>query len=180
MSFSAAPKSGGVHQATPGCYTGSQTFNNGEWKLNTGGDNIYYLNGGTWTVNGNAKVSGEGVMLYLYNGAQLKLNGGAEFSVSSMNTGVYSGLAVMYSRATTGTTKINGDSGFNVKGAIYAANADIEFSGNTSGTSTGECLQDIGNTVKMTGNANFYTDCSAYGVKTIEVEGGTDSISIVG
>jgi hypothetical protein len=179
-SFADDPEVGGRKQAVPGCYSGGYTFSNDDFDFNTGGDNIYYLNGGTWTVNGNASITGAGVLLYLYNGAQLKLNGGAEVNLSSMNTGLYSGLAIMYSRATTGTTKINGGTEFNVKGAIYAANADIEFSGNAAGTSTGECLQVIGNTVKMTGNSGFYTDCSAYGVKTIEVEGGTDSISIVG
>ena len=83
----------------------------------------------------------------------------------------YSGVAFFQDRrAPAGSTlRFNGNSAMSVGGAIYAANGDVEWSGN-NGTTAPSCTQIVARTITFIGNAALDdTGCQAAGAKPINV-----------
>lgn len=129
----------------------------------------------TLQVNATASLIGTGVTLYLTDNVVLDLRGGATVDlhaptpndVPAPATSDYYGLVIYFARNNTHTSQINGGANFNLVGAVYGADAHIEFNGSGTGSNPGECTQIIAGTVTFTGASDFDTDCSASGTTDI-------------
>lgn len=123
----------------PGTYVGGITVSgNASVTLNPG---IYYLQGGGFNLSGNATVTGNGVMIYNASANQthqIKLSGNANLTVSSMSTGIFAGISIYQSRASTADISISGNGTLNVNGVLYAPTAGLLISGN--GNVNRQCL----------------------------------------
>lgn len=130
---------------------------------------VYVFNGGNWKINSTANLSGSDVTLFFTGGASIDIAGNATVDISAPTSGDYAGLVLYFADGNTAQPKINGGSNFSMVGAIYGPDADIEFTGNTTGSGPGECTQVIGSTVTFSGNSDFDTDCSNSGTTEIRV-----------
>ena len=152
----------------PGVYCGGIQINAGaNVTLNPG---IYYLDGGSLTVNGGATLTGSGVTLVFtsqHNSdfATASINGNATINLTPPKTGGTAGIVIFGDRRMPAGTafKFNGGATQYLGGAIYLPTAAISFSGGAN-TST-SCTQLIGNTVVFTGNSAFALNCNNYGTK---------------
>lgn len=152
----------------PGVYCGGIKANAGaDVRLNPG---IYYIDGGTLSVNGGATLTGTGVTLVFTsqnrNGyADVSFNGGAVINLTPPNAGPTAGIVMFGDRnMPEGTTfKLNGGMTQYLAGAVYLPKGAIQFAGGAN-TST-SCTQLIGDTVDFTGNSKLVLDCSSYGTK---------------
>jgi Flp pilus assembly protein TadG len=150
----------------PGTYCGL-SFGSGTYQLNPG---IYVINGGTLKINSNSIINGTGVMFYLTNGATLQLNGSAKVNIAAATTGTYAGILFFGDRTMPNAVqKINGDATSLMTGAIYFPSQEVDLLGNFSGA--GGCMQIVADTIYYTGSSTFRDDCSATGMKTINVAG---------
>ena len=128
----------------------------------------YIIDGGDFRVGANGSVNAEGVTFILTDGAEVRFNGTAEINIVAPSTGDYAGLAFFGDRADVGTSHVfNGTADSQITGAIYTPSGDISFQGDYSGQNG--CMQLVGYTVNVTGNANITTDCSGIGVQWAEV-----------
>lgn len=131
-----------------------------------------YVFTGNVKSNSGASITGDGVTIFLTNGADLQFNGGAVINLTAPTSGVYSGIVFFGDRDDSSVTyKMNGGSDLSLVGAFYAPAQHVEFSGNTVGSGSNECLQLIANTIKMTGNSEFKSQCDTAGTKDIAVAG---------
>jgi Flp pilus assembly protein TadG len=152
----------------PGVYCGGMKLNAGATvTLNPG---IYYLDGGSLTVNGGATMSGTGVTLVftMQNGsswATATINGSAALNLTPPRSGSTAGIVVFGDRRIpVGTSfKFNGGDSQYLGGAIYLPTAAITYAGGAS-TST-SCTQIIGDTVTFVGNSSLAINCSSYNTK---------------
>jgi len=131
---------------------------------------IYYLDGGSLTVNGGAALTGDGVTLVFTskngkNFATATINGNATINLTPPKTGGTAGIVIFGDRnIPVGTTfKFNGGSTQYLGGAVYVPTGTINFSGGAS-TST-SCTQLIGDIVNFTGNSALALNCNNYGTK---------------
>lgn len=152
----------------PGVYCGGMKLNaNANVTLNPG---IYYLDGGSLTMNGGAVMTGSGVTLVFTSQnisgyATASINGNATVNLTPPKTGGTAGIVVFGDRRIpTGTAfSFNGGATQYLGGAIYLPTAAVSYSG---GANTGtSCTQLIGNTVTFTGNSAFALNCNNYGTK---------------
>lgn len=145
--------------------SGVKRFCNG---LNLTGDvtfepGVYVIDGGDFRIGAGANVFGEGVTFYLTDGARVRFNGGATVEFSAPSTGPYSGLTFFGDRDDTGVDHtFNGTADSLITGAIYTPSSDISFLGDFSGRQG--CMQLVGYTVEIGGNANITTDCTGVGL----------------
>jgi Flp pilus assembly protein TadG len=152
----------------PGVYCGGMSFNAGaNVTFNAG---IYYIDGGSFTVNGGAAIQGTGVTLVFTKKSgsgwpTATVNGNSTVNLTPPKSGSTAGIVVFGDRnIPVGTVfKFNGGSGQYFGGAIYLPTGAINFSGG-NGTST-SCTQIIGNTVTFVGNSAVAINCSSYGTK---------------
>jgi Flp pilus assembly protein TadG len=158
-------KSKNTQTIDPGVYCGGMQINAGDvLTLNPG---IYYLDGGSLTVNGGGSISGTGVTLIFTSKlsndwATATINGNATVNLTPPTYGPTAGIVVMADRnAPVGTPfKFNGGANQYLAGAIYAPTGAVTFAG---GADTGtSCTQVIGDTVTFVGNSNLAIDCSQY------------------
>jgi Flp pilus assembly protein TadG len=149
----------------PGVYCGGIQVNASDvLTLNPG---IYYLDGGSLTVNGGAVLNGTGVTLVFTSKlrndwASVTINGNATVNLTPPNYGPTAGIVVLADRnAPVGTDfKFNGGANQYFAGAVYAPTGAVTFAG---GAQTGtSCTQIIGDTVTFVGNSNLAIDCSQY------------------
>jgi Flp pilus assembly protein TadG len=164
-----------LEDVTPPAYTACQlipggksvtlspgTYCNKDWNgtitLNPG---VYILRGIDVKLGGNASLTGSGVTLFLMDGAQFTANANNVINLSPPSTGTYAGITIFQDRGNTEPMTINGTSGSNVSGFIYAPNAPITYTGNSDMTATGNCLRVVGDTVEMNGNSAVKSDCTA-------------------
>jgi len=130
----------GITTYTPGSYgaihvTGNTIFTPG----------LYYITGGL-TVNANTNVCAGGttdftgapvftctysggVTFFIPNGDDVTINGGSNVKMYAPNDGIYGGLLFYQDPLDTQQLTINGTSNSFFNGAIYAASADVDFSG---------------------------------------------------
>jgi Flp pilus assembly protein TadG len=147
----------------PGVYCGGITVNaNGNLTLNPG---IYYLDGGTLTVNGGSIVAGNAVTLVFTSKnvsewATARINGNAIVQLIAPKSGPTAGIVLFGDRAMPQGTafKLNGGSQQYFGGAIYLPVAAVDYVGGAS-TST-SCTQLIGDTIYFSGNSAFAINCS--------------------
>jgi len=152
----------------PGVYCNGITVHSGAvLTLNPG---IYYLDGGSLTVNGGATLTGVGVTLVFTKKnkndyATASINGNATINLKPPNYGSTAGIVIFGDRQMpVGTSfKFNGGAEQYLGGAIYVPTGEVSFSGGSS-TST-SCTQLIAGTVIFTGNSNFALNCANYGTK---------------
>lgn len=146
--------------------SGVKRFCNG---LNLTGDyvfepGVYVIDGGDLRIGAQANVVAEGVTFYFTDGARARFNGGAEIQITAPTSGDFSGLAFFGDRDDFGVDHVfNGTAGSQITGAIYTPSSDIRFLGNFSGQDG--CMQLVGYTVEIGGNANITTDCTGVGLQ---------------
>jgi hypothetical protein len=152
----------------PGVYCSGIQVNAGDvLTLNPG---LYYVDGGTFTVNGGGTVNGTGVTLIFTSKlrndwATATINGNATVNLTPPTYGPTAGIVVMADRnAPAGTSfKFNGGANQTLAGAVYAPTGAVTFAG---GADTGtSCTQVIGDTVTFVGNSSLAVDCSQYKTK---------------
>ena len=152
----------------PGVYCGGITVHAGATvTLNPG---IYYLDGGSLTLNGGSTLNGAGVTLVFTKKnkstwATATINGNATVNLTPPKSGPTKGIVMFGDRGIpTGTSfKFNGGASQYLGGAIYLPTAAITFAGGAA-TST-SCTQIIGDTVTFVGSSSIAINCSTYETK---------------
>ena len=152
----------GIYQGglTIGCDT---TFKRG----------IYFLKGGSLTINGNYRVSSEkGVLFVLSDGADFKLNGGADINLNGLEhnqltaLGYSSEAAKVLDRMLIWETKdnnaskrnvLNGASNTYLNGAIYTPVNTLDLQGTADVANA--CLLVVANKINLTGTLNMRDFC---------------------
>src|SRR5262249_41239120 len=140
----------------PGIYTEIKVSGSGRLILNPG---IYVLAGGGLAVTGSGSINGDGVMLYnagsnYTSGASNPSFGGLTLSSSGnlpptpMTSGTYAGVLIFQARDNTRALSLSGNGTTLEGGVIYARNAMLALSGNT----TVKCPLVV-NQLQLTGNA---------------------------
>jgi Flp pilus assembly protein TadG len=130
---------------------------NGNVSLSAG---VYVFKGGQLNFNGNGSLVGKGVTIFLTQGATMTVNGNAITDLSPPTSGPYAGITIYQARDDTAALNVNGTSGSNLTGYIYAPAAPITYTGNASVTNQ-NCIRIIGDTVTMTGNSYVKSNCLA-------------------
>lgn len=115
-----------------------------------------YIVTGNFTVSGSGQVSGNGVTFYMAgSNSQVAFSGNAGstgLSAPDENCGCsYPGLLFFQDRSDSKTFTFTGASGGQIKGIIYAPDAQLNFSGGSSANPFTLAL--VGGTLDITGNA---------------------------
>jgi len=135
---------------------------------------IYYLDGGSLTVDGGATLTGNGVTLVFTSRsgkdksyASATINGGATVNLTAPTSGPTAGIVMFGDRLMTADTpfKLNGGSSEVFQGAIYLPAGDVTFAGGAA-VNNG-CLQLVANKITFVGNSNFAVSCDGAGTKPI-------------
>ena len=174
----------------PGTYCGGLTFGSGAgghtdtFTLNPG---VYYVVGGTLTINASANITATGVTFVLTGNtlgqasyATVKINGGSILNLTAPTSGPTGGMAFFQDRSapfssnsTCGNgnaqNKLNGGSGQLVTGALYFPNQSVCFNGNSSTSGVGKCTQLIARTLDFTGNSDVRLSCTGTGISQVAV-----------
>ncbi|WP_378951610.1 TadE/TadG family type IV pilus assembly protein [Mesorhizobium sp. ANAO-SY3R2] len=140
---------------SPGTYCNKSI--SGDTTLEPG---TYILRGGELKLNG-GNFTGTGVTIFLMEGAKVTSNGNAVINLTPPTSGPYAGITIYQEKANTNEVKINGGSGSNVTGFIYAPGAHVFYAGNSVMTGAGQCIRVVGKTIEMTGNSSVASDCDA-------------------
>ncbi|MBL0371908.1 pilus assembly protein [Rhizobium sp. KVB221] len=142
-------------ELTPGTYDGLAI--KGNVKLQPGD---YIIDGGQLSFTGQSVITGARVTFFLLNGAEIDIHGGSTFNLTAPTSGPWAGFSIVADRSNTASAVINGNSNSKLNGIIYMPAAkEIRYSGN--GTTSGECVRIIAQTIKMTGNSKFKLDCKS-------------------
>lgn len=159
------PASGNL---SPGKYCGGLSIKDTR-TLNSG---IYIISGGNFSLDSSAIVTGTNVMFYLTNGATLKFNGNATFNLTAPASGTYSGILFFSDRTQSSVSQtFNGTSQSVLTGALYFPTQALTINGDYGGANG--CTQVVADTITYSGNASLNSDCSAYGMSSVPVPGGT-------
>jgi Flp pilus assembly protein TadG len=140
----------------PGTYC-NKTWS-GEITLNPG---TYILRGGQIKLGGLGKLVGHGVTIFLMEGAEFTSNANEVIDLSPSTSAPYAGITVFQEYGNVAPLTINGGSGSQLSGFIYAPSADVFYAGNSDMSGSGECIRIIGQTVEMTGNSAVSSNCEA-------------------
>jgi len=159
-----------------GTYCGGISLYGGTVTMNPG---VYILNGGYFNVSASTILNGSGVTIVLTgdspaNVATMTISGGSKVTLSAPTTGATAGLAIFQNPTalSSGVDSIQGGGQFNVTGAIYFPNQEVEYS-NGSSTNSATCTQLIASIIFFDGGASFSNSgCAGTGTATI---GGTPS-----
>lgn len=174
----------------PGVYCGGMTLgssgsgHNVTINLNPG---VYYVVGGTLTMDASVNLTGSGVTFVLTGNtlghadyATLKVNAGASVSLTAPTSGATGGMvffqdrnAPFSSNSTCGNdqaqNKIKGGSSQLLTGAVYFPNQAICFNGNSSVSGAGQCTQIIARTLDFTGTSDVKLSCAGSGITPVSV-----------
>jgi len=138
------------------------TYCNRNWdgniKLDPG---VYVLRDIDIKLNGNGSLTGTGVTIFLMGNSQFTVNGNALIKLSPPSGGDYAGISIFQARGDSSPMIINGTSGSDVSGFIYAPGAPITYTGNSDMSAGGRCLRIVGDTIEMSGNSAVKSDCTA-------------------
>ncbi|GAA2841657.1 putative Flp pilus-assembly TadE/G-like protein [Aminobacter aminovorans] len=122
---------------------------------------VYILRGGQIKLGGNGSLTGSGVTIFLMEGAEFTSNANEVINLSPPSEGPYAGITIYQERTNTDAVVINGGSGSNVTGFIYAPSAHVFYAANSDMSGSGQCIRVVGNTVEMTGNSSVASNCEA-------------------
>jgi hypothetical protein len=133
---------------------------------------IYYLDGGSLSLQGQTTLRGTGVTLVFTSStgrdyATASISGGASVQLTAPTTGPTAGIAMFGDRdEPTGTaySLTGGDNQF-VAGAIYFAKGALQWAGNSDGSN--KCTQIVADTVQLVGNTTLQVYCKGFGTKTV-------------
>jgi hypothetical protein len=116
---------------------------------------IYYMEGGGFSFSGTGSLTANGVMIVnapQSNSDTVGITGTGTINLSPMTTGIYQGISLWQTRASTNTLTVSGGGGGSVTGTFYAQHGTLKVSGG-GGSSVGS--QYISWDVVLTGNGNF-------------------------
>lgn len=142
----------------PGCYTGITV--RGTLTMNPG---TYYIRSGDFSTNSQASITANGVTIIMTgNGTsigQVNMNGGAYVQMSAPTSGIYKGVLFYKDRDSPASNNdvFNGGASGSFLGAIYMPSQTVTLSGNSSFLT--DCLQIVSRTVVMTGNTRITNNC---------------------
>ena len=120
---------------------------------------VYILRGGEIKLGGNGSLVGNGVTIFLMEGAEFGSNANEVIVLTPPSAGPYAGLTIYQESTNTSPLVINGTSGSNVEGFLYAPGAAITYAGTADMAAGGQCLRLVARTIEMTGNSNVASDC---------------------
>lgn len=143
------PKAGDL-TVSPGRYRNLDL--SGDKTLEAG---LYYVEG-SLSVKGT--VTGAGVTIFMADGG-ITVNGNGSLSLSAPQTGDYAGMLMMSARANTSSHLFNGNGATDLNGVLYFPYGDLTYNGNNGTISS--CMRIVADTIKMSGNSNIKSDCSA-------------------
>ncbi|HSC17471.1 MAG TPA: pilus assembly protein TadG-related protein [Rhizomicrobium sp.] len=155
---------------SPGVYCGGIKLVAGaNVTMNAG---IYYLDGGSLSMQGQSTLKGTGVTIVFTSStgsgyATASVSGGATLQVTAPTTGPTAGIVFFGDRnEPLGTAyALTGGDNQNVGGAIYFAKGAVQWSGNANGDQ--KCTQIVADTVQLVGNTTLQVDCKGFGTKTM-------------
>jgi hypothetical protein len=122
---------------------------------------VYILRGGQIKLGGNGRLVGHGVTIFLMDGAEFQSNANEVVQLSPSDHEPYAGITIYQERGNTSPLSLNGGSGSELSGFIYAPSAHIFYAGNASMSGAGDCIRIVGKTIELTGNSNVSADCEA-------------------
>jgi hypothetical protein len=136
----------------PGVYQGGINVTGGNLTLAPG---IYYMDGGGFSFTGSGSLTAPGVMIVnapQSNSDNVKIAGTGAINLSPPTSGLYQGISLWQTRASTNTLEVSGGGSGSVTGTFYAQHGTLKVSGG-GGSSVGS--QYISWDVNLTGNGNF-------------------------
>jgi hypothetical protein len=139
----------------PGVYTGGINVTGGNLTLAPG---IYYMDGGGFSFSGTGSLTAPGVMIVnapQSNADVIGITGTGAINLTPMTTGVYQGISLWQTRASTNTLTVAGGGSGGITGTFYAQHGTLKVSGG-GGQSVGS--QYISWDVALSGNGNFTID----------------------
>ncbi len=147
---------GGVHDLTPGYYSGGIKATGGTLNLAPG---IYVLDGEGFDIGGNTTVLAEGVMLYITGSGGVDFGGTGSITLtppdpdqySYPDVDIYEGVSIFQDRDNTTAARIIGTSLMDLTGTIYLPEAHVAL----SGTGDGFGNQLIGGTILVSGTGDI-------------------------
>lgn len=116
---------------------------------------LYYVEG-SLSVKGT--VTGAGVTIFMADGG-ITVNGNGSLSLSAPQSGDYAGMLMMSARTNTSSHLFNGNGATDLDGVLYFPYGALTYNGNNGSNST--CMRIVADTIKMSGNSNIRSDCSA-------------------
>ena len=140
---------------SPGTYCNESL--SGKIQLQSGN---YILRGGEIKLNGNGELIGSDVTIFLMEDAEFTISANQFVQLNPPGTGPYAGIAIYQEAGNTQTLTINGTVGSEVSGFVYAPDAHIFYSGNST-TVTPNCMRLVGKTIEMTGNSTIKSNCNS-------------------
>lgn len=143
----------------PGVYCGGLDLK-GDVTLKEG---LYVIRNGPLNINSQGTVVGKKVTFYLMGaGAGFDLTGGTKLEFSPMTEGEYKGLVIVQDRDSNAgsTSKLNGNSGTVITGAIYVPTQLVRMNGSGTFGQASPFMPLIADRVDITGNATANTDAS--------------------
>lgn len=111
---------------------------------------MYVLGPSGFKVNGSANVTSTEATFYIQDGGSINMNGGGTINMTAPTSGTYAKILFFQSRTNANEVKLNGNAVQNGWGAVYAAAAQVTYTGN--GTTS---FQVICDNFAMSGNANL-------------------------
>jgi hypothetical protein len=115
----------------PGEYVGGiRISGQADVTLNPG---VCYILGGGFSVSGQASVRGTGVMIYnapLKSGDVISISGTGSVNLTASSSGTYQGIVFFQDRTSTAAVSISGNGSTRILGAVYAARATVNVTGN--------------------------------------------------
>jgi hypothetical protein len=96
------------------------------------------------------------------DGAEFQSNANEVVQLSPSADEPYAGITIYQERGNTSPLMtINGGSGSELSGFVYAPSAHVNYAGNASMSGAGDCIRIVGKTIELTGNSNVSADCEA-------------------
>jgi len=178
------PVTGGtVYTLSPGLYTNLPNFTNGDTvyfqQASAGNGGIYWIQGGFTANSANLLMdptSSGGLMFYNdptnssnSQGFSIAGNASSTIILSALSDGPYAGILFWQRRDAATSINITGNGNFNLTGTFYAANANMQVSGNGNAIIGS---QYIARTVSFSGNGATlinYTDKGTARMRIIQL-----------
>jgi Flp pilus assembly protein TadG len=154
------------------CSNGTCTIQPGSYSaINASGQVTLVMSPGLYLVNGPVSFSGQTGLRA--NGVTIVSTGAGSFSggsaqqltaatTASASNGAIPGIVF----ASLSNASFSGNSSLPFSGAIYLPNGALSISGTATDGSSG-CAEVVAQTITLTGNAAFSTNCSSYGLPVI-------------
>jgi hypothetical protein len=157
----------GTLSLQPGVYTGGISVTGGSLTLAPG---IYYMDGGGFGFSGTGNLTAQGVMIVnapSSNSDTVSITGSGVINLSPMTTGIYTGISLWQTRASTNTITVSGGgAGSTLAGTFYAQHGTLKVSG---GNSAGVGSQYISYDLTITGSASMTVDYNPASVAPVKI-----------